>query len=518
MNETSSNEIILEIAPGECWYGFNVADGCRFPLNAGSEYQGNIDPNQTVNQAAALLLSSHGRRLWCDDGISLTAANGRLTVRSAKSPLRLSDTDSDLRTAYRMAAQTFFPPSGQCPPDLFFRVPQYNTWIELIYEQNQAAVLSYARALLDNEYPPGILMIDDGWMIDYGRWEFHPGRFPDPPGMIDELHQMGFIVMLWTCPFVSADGAAFLALKEKGLLLKNAAGAIAVREWWNGFSAVLDFTNPAAIEWYQQQNQRLMERYGVDGFKFDAGDGQFYQDDDRTYLPADANSQTVRWAEIGLKYPYNEFRAGFRGGGQALVQRLADKHHSWDENGVAALVPNHLAQGLLGYPFSCPDMIGGGEYANFTAHSRHLDEELFVRYAQCAALMPMMQFSAAPWRVLSPEAAAICLDAVRLHEFFAPRIMALARHAAVSGEPITRYMEYQFPGQGLAMINDQFMLGEDVLVAPVLQKGRTARTVRLPRLPGGGWRGNDGKIYPGGGTVEVPAPLAVLPYFIRQDA
>ena len=53
--------------------------------------------------------------------------------------------------------------------------------------------------------------------------------------------------------------------------------------------------------------------------------------------------------------------------------------------------------------YTCPDMIGGGEYLNFLENSSNLDEELFVRYAQCAALMPMMQFSAAPWRVLSKE-------------------------------------------------------------------------------------------------------------------
>lgn len=75
---------------------------------------------------------------------------------------------------------------------------------------------------------------------------------------------------------------------------------------------------------------------------------------------------------------------------------------------MAALIPNTIMHGLLGYPFSCPDMIGGGQCADFQNNSVTLDEELFVRYAQCAALTPMMQFSAAPWRVLSRENADLC--------------------------------------------------------------------------------------------------------------
>ncbi|MCQ5090565.1 glycoside hydrolase, partial [Ruthenibacterium lactatiformans] len=95
-----------------------------------------------------------------------------------------------------------------------------------------------------------------------------------------------------------------------------------------------------------------------------------------------------------------------------------------------SLIPNTLTQGMLGYAFSCPDMIGGGENANFTANSDKLDDELFVRYAQCAALMPMMQFSAAPWRELPPKAAELCVQAAKLHEQYTEDILALAKHAA----------------------------------------------------------------------------------------
>lgn len=535
--------IRLDLLEGEYWYGFCVADGYRFPLHRGSEYKGDIDPNQTENQAVPLLLSNTGWSIWCESGFQLLVRGGQMVCCSAKAHFQVTDhqgnpygdvqnqkwdqEDSDrggeslvrqtgdgcLRHAYLHAAKKYFPPSGVCPPPLFFQVPQYNTWIEFMYRQNQQDILTYAKEIVNHGYPPGLLMIDDNWMEDYGNWEFHPGRFPDPGKMMDTLHEMGFRVMLWTCPFVSPNGSHYLELRDRGLLLRGADGQVAIREWWNGYSAVLDMTNPAAADWYHEQNQNLMKRYGVDGFKMDAGDGLFYRDDDQVHCPADANGQTTQWAALGLGYPYNEYRAGFRLGGQPLVQRLADKHHSWDEKGVASLLPNSLAQGIMGYSFSCPDMIGGGQYACFTGE-RPLDEELFIRYAQCAALMPMMQFSAAPWRVLSPEGAQMCLETVHLREAFVDEILSLAAHAARTGEPIVRYMEYQFPHQGMGGINDQFMLGERILSAPIWQKGKRIRTVQLPA---GQWKYVDGVIYKGGQVIEVKAPLNRLPYFERIE-
>ena len=226
-----------------------------------------------------------------------------------------------------------------------------------------------------------------------------------------------------------------------------------------------------------------------------------------------ANEQSTLWAKAGLRYPYNEFRACYAMANAPLVQRLADKNHSWGRDGVGSLIPNTLTQGMLGYAFSCPDMIGGGEYANFTANSDKLDDELFVRYAQCAALMPMMQFSAAPWRVLPPKAAELCVQATKLHEQYTEDILALAKHAAQTGEPIVRYMEYCFPHQGMETVQDQFMLGDSLLVAPVLTKGDRTRNVVLPT---GRWKYVDGTVYDGGRTVTVPADLDTLPRFVLQ--
>jgi len=112
-----------------------------------------------------------------------------------------------LAEAQKYVRNTYFPSSGKLPDSLLFTSPQYNPWIELTYNQNQVDVLKYARGIIDHGFPPGVLMIDDTWQEDYSLWKFHPGRFPNPKAMVDSLHEMGFKVMLWICPFVSADQA-----------------------------------------------------------------------------------------------------------------------------------------------------------------------------------------------------------------------------------------------------------------------------------------------------------------------
>jgi len=505
------NRTIIKMLPGEYWWGGACFDGIKMPFGSKSDFVRKLNPNSTMNQAVPLLLSDKGRYVWCNTGFSFSVKNGTIVIESESGEVSLCEGYATLRGAYLAAMRAHFPPIGKRPPDAFFVKPQFNSWIELTYSQSQKALESYAENLQKAGYGCGIFMIDDGWAPYYGKWEFNAEAFPDPAAMVKKLHAYGFKVMLWTCPFITPDTAEFRYLCDLGALLKRKDGSPAIVEWWNGFSAVLDFTNPHAEEWYLSQNETLMRRYGVDGFKFDAGDAMYYDGLVSSEGKTDANGLCELWAKIAAKYTFNELRACWKCGNLSIVQRLCDKSHTWGENGLAALVPDMLAQGLLGYAYGCPDMIGGGNFADFTPEKmKNLDTELVVRYAQCSALMPMMQFSAAPWRVLPKEESEMCLQAAKLHERFAEKIIGLADESKDTGEPIVRCMEYVFPGQGFACCIDQFMLGNDVLVVPVLEKGMRRRKVKLP---GGQWKFTDGTVYNGGQTVTVDSPLHVLPYF-----
>ncbi len=508
----------LVITPGEFWWAGISSLGHQTPYDATTVFSVDMWGDNRGNQAQPLLLSSTGRYVWSDEPIKYDFNKGKITVTVRDGKIMSGTAGNNLRSAFEYAAKTFFPSNGKIPDPLLFTHPQYNTWIELMYNQNEVDILKYAQDILDKGYSPGVLMIDDNWQENYGIWEFSPRRFKDPKGMIQKLHSMGFKVMLWVCPFVSADSEVFRALQKQRLLIldkdktqevlwadtKNKA---AIMRWWNGASACIDLSNPKAQKWFKERLDHLVNDYGVDGFKFDAGDARFYAEDVVSYNVKIPNDHTTYFAEMGLNYPLNEYRAAWKMAGLPLVQRLRDKTHKWSD--LLKLIPDQMSQSVMGYAYTCPDMIGGGEYQSFL-NGAVIDEELVVRSAQVHALMPMMQFSVAPWRVLSKENADICLKMSKLHEKFGAKILDLAKAASQSGEPIVKPMELAFPGNGYETIKDQFVLGNDIIVAPVLEKGARSRKVVLPK---GNWLAEDGKKYKGGTTIEVSVPIERLPYF-----
>jgi len=465
------------------------------------------DPGAGANQSAPLLVSSTGRYVWSEHPFAFVF-DGRGGLDLAGNDIVVDRAADSLASAYRAASHRYFPATRTIPAEQMFTAPQYNTWMEMPYRPTQDRVLTYARGILDAGFPPGLLMIDDRWSRDYGAWQFDGAQFPDPRAMVERLHGWGFAVMLWLVPFLSPDGDSFRRAVREGWLISQPDGEPVIRKWWNGYSAEPDLTDPAALVWLRGELSRLQD-LGIDGFKFDAGDLRDYRSDDRTRAGDGPTGQCEAWARFAAEYAFNELRASWKMGGRPLAQRLHDKPCRWGSGGLGSLIPESIAQGLIGAVFNCPDMIGGGDVA-YALEDTQLDPELFVRFAQCSALFPMMQFSLAPWRVLDAEHLAAVRAAVRLRQSLLPEIMTLVRHAASTGEPILRPLAYHH--RGYHGVQDQFLLGEDLLVAPVLEPRATSRTVLLPP---GRWVATDGLAVDGPSEIEVPVTLASLPRWRR---
>ncbi|TYP69169.1 glycoside hydrolase family 31 protein [Paenibacillus methanolicus] len=500
--------------PGELWWGGVINEGHAMPF-------GNRPHSRDLrvtddNQASPLLLSNLGRYVWCEEPFAFSVNEGTLTIDHG-GELVIEEGHGTLQGAYRHACQAQFPPSGVTPDKLAFMAPQYCTWVEMFYEPTQEKLLHYARSIIENGFPPGVLIIDDNWMQDYGTWDFEKHRFPDPAGMIASLHELGFKIMLWVCPYVSPDSIKFRQLRDLGVLMKHADGTPVLRRWWNGYSAVVDYTSEAGAAWFKQQLDRLAADYGVDGFKLDAGEPilpDLLHDVTQPVawsLPVRPMEDCEAYARLGIGYPLSELRMCWKLGGQALIQRQRDKTHSWDAaTGLSGLIPNAIAQGLMGYAYNCPDMVGGGMDGDINSPHFRFDAELFVRFVQCSALFPAMQFSMAPWRVLNGEELSWCMDAVRIRSELGPALAELADQAAEEGLPILRSLEFVYPQQGFHAVTDQFMVGDSILVAPVVQKGQTSRRIQFPE---GRWQGDDGSVVEGPLQVEVSAPLSRLPWY-----
>ena len=509
----------FKMLEGECFWGGSSEDGTLAPFDAATS----LERNFTVaceNQTMPLLLSNFGRCIWSENPFKLKIQSGTIEIEG--DDVTIESFGKSLREAYCGAQAKYFKPRGNSLPEIFFKIPQYNTWMQHTYYPTEEKVLKYAEEIIENGFAPGILIIDEGWQKEYGVWEFDALKFPNPKEMLEKLHAMGFTVMVWVTPSVRPDGIEFVKRWAKyfnpehanDVFFRTEAGKIAISRWWNGYSASLDFTKPYDREIMDTQLKALLA-LGVDGFKFDGGRVEHYTDIEAINGPVDKSrtpaERNIAWNEFGTKYPIHEFKDTFKGGGFRGIQRTSDRNHSWDKCGLKTLIPNAIMQGIIGHPFVCPDMIGGGEWTHRDL-GYPIDEELFVRMAQCSALFPMMQFSWAPWEAVSPEMLVHVKAAHDLHLSFSEKILSLVKSAEQTGEPIIRALCYNYPDCGYEKIQDEFMLGENILVAPVIRKGEKTRRIVLPK---GSWRYCDGTLWEGGAVIELAVDISSIPYFER---
>lgn len=511
----------LEI--GGHWYGGNITSTHNWPLETG---QIELDPFlASSNQTTPLWLSASGAGFF----VPTYKQMGFAVNRGSDGAFRFNVKNTP-HLQYRLIAgenivqahDTFTRLAGRprtVPPRGYFARPIFNTWIEFHIDVNQQGVLEYTNTLRGNGFACDVFMIDDRWQAHYGDRVFDPVKFPEPEAMVDSMHALGFKVILWVVPFVDFDAANYGYLEQRGWLVRDpSSGKPAGIEWWNGTSALVDLSNPEAFDWYVGQLKGLQRRYGVDGFKLDAGDAEFFDPDFITFGNVSPNAYTDLFAEVGTHFLINEYRVSWLMQEQGLVQRLRDKNNNWSRrSGLGSLIPHGLSEGLIGYPFFCPDIIGGGLDGDFVSEDfKGMDPELFIRWTQASCLMPMMQFSYAPWN-LDRESVEICLRYSRLHEQFGDYIYSLAHEAQQTGRPIARPLFFLDPSDEKTYeIGDQFMLGDSVLVAPVVVKGARERDIYLPR---GHWRDyHSGETYTGPRMLTgYPAPLDVLPIFLRRN-
>ena len=509
----------IPLLPGERWWGGGGGDGQHQPY--GGCDSARIDLRTHGNSSSPLLVSSAGRYVWSEMPFGYEFRGGSLIVDSDYEAVAPVQAGGTLREAYLAAAKAHMRFGGGTPPDIFFSLPQWNNWIELFMGgMVQKAADDYTAELAASGFPCGIYMMDGGWLSHQGSYEFYERDYPDPKGLFDRINAQGWTPLIWTAHFVSPDsreykrlryheklnGLDYLAYRAK----PGSTEAAAVR-WWSGISAIYDFTKPEAADFYVKTLRDFAAKYGIAGFKFDAGDPQMFVEDCRVHdgsaLPVD---YTRLYAELAAReFPFHEIRVSWKCGGLPLVMRLNDLAHDWTGNrGQDWAIPQIVATGLVGSPYSVADMVGGGLEVSYVG--RKVDETIVLRSAAMQSLMPMMQFSLAPWRHLSAEGVAICRQFADLHIAFAPYILDAARHAAATGEPIVRAMEYAFPHQGFNRPMQQFMLGDRWLVAPVI----TPDGAKTVELPAGRWLDDLGAEHLGPAVIRLDhVPLSRLPRY-----
>jgi len=514
--EVPAGEVLsVDLASGGHWYGHGFSHVQPYPLEAGT----------VVNIAFAV--NNIQCPVWmCSVGYVLLAeTNDVLDVRlnengDALLRVRCQDAPFTLRIfrgASLPEAHAAFlshigwpntPPEARLLGDSIFC-----TWTQYPRCITQARVLDMARQIRARAYPASTIIIDDRWESCFGELAF--GRdFRDPKGMVDELHAMGFAVWLWVTPFVNEDAATFPDLARRRILVPRRDGTgAAILRWWGGTAGLVDLTSPAGREWFRSRLLYLRNEIGVDGFKVDGGDFK--------YQPL---LSVAAWHDYGGASGYSdallaifeeiapgrsETRTAWLSQRRAIVWREGGKDSHWGiDNGLGALVTLGLQISLLGYDVFMPDMVPGRVQTMAEDFPLPADE-LMVRWTEASALMPVLQFSYFPWNYAAATERAVRGFAM-LHEAIGPYITAsVAKRTA----PLLRPIWYGAPEEGLFTIADEFMLGADLLAAPVLTPGAVARDVTLP--PGDWLDAWTGKALRGGVYRSYDAPCPGMPIFIR---
>ena len=510
--------MVYDLASSGHWYGHGEVDHTSqpWPLDAGEVHEPAFGP-ASYKMLDPFWFTSRSAGLWVDTADLMDVAlnqdgdgRGRFTITGADAFDGTVFVERTPRDVYRDYVGIAGAPSKSDATARQFEVPLWNTWGQYYTSVDQQKVLAYADGLAAAGVPGHTVQIDDKWESNYGNFTFDTTKFPDPAGLSEHIHGLGFDVGLWVTLWLNIDSQSYPEAAAKGYLLMDSGDPSKVCnvEWWNGTAGIVDLANPDARAWYEAKLRDLMERYGIDGFKFDT---RFFDESckprtgftatDYIRLGADVADQfDLQGAGVRIHWTGSQ-RHGF-------VIRQLDKGTGWDS--LRTAVTQDLAISTIGYPFVETDMIGGSLGEPPPA------KETLVRWAQAAALMPLMYSSTTPVGY-DDETVALYKRAITLHRRLAPYIGDQVRRAVATGEPIMKPLFFAFPQeQRTYSVTDEWLLGDAVLAAPMVTPG-TSRDVYLPR---GRWVDvNRGRTVRGPAVLrDYPAPLTDVPMFVRHGA
>lgn len=354
--------------------------------------------------------------------------------------------------------------------------------------------------------------------------------FPEQARIIAELRARHMHPLAYLRPWITPGSAP----DRQGLTVRTASGRTYLTTGTAGQQiALLDFTNPAAVRFWRHEVAKVLN-LGFDGFMADFGEevlADMHFHDGQTgirmhnlypVLFMRATRQAVAAYERAHRRRHIWFfnRAGYSGAPGSTAYEggnfPGDESTDWSQAaGLASLAPDMLGRAVDG-AFGYGTDIGG--YYDYTTPPT--TKQLFLRWAEWAALSPIFRLHGSgrsgthtPWSY-DRQTVRVYIRLSRLHERAVPLIRRLWREADRTGIPPTRPLWLQFPGDRRAAAQAQeWMLGPNVLVAPVITQGASSRSVYFPA---GCWRRpQSGRVLHGPRSVVIRAPLTQLPYFIR---
>ncbi|XP_033940256.1 SITS-binding protein [Pseudochaenichthys georgianus] len=293
---------------------------------------------------------------------------------------------------------------------------------------------------------------------------------------------------------------------------------IPVMSQWRGkFCVKLNITNPGAVSWFLDRVGSLQAHLGMEYVVLEGAEGNLFEE--QALRPPQAlggDKYISLLADMATRIGDSTIvTAGTRSSHKPLFVRMSPLQSDWSPMGLKGIIPSLLHHTLLGYNFLIPDAVGGSLSGDLVT-----DEELFIRWLEITAFLPVISFHTPPWvcgedRVLNLTRAYIA----KHQRDVVPLIEKYADEWQMTGNPIYRPMWWLSPSDPVTFtIDDQFLIGDEVLVAPVLEKGAVQRDIYLPD-GGFQWQDSrDAQVFDGGTFLQdYPVPLEDVAVFFRRS-
>ncbi len=491
------------------WYGGAQIGQQRWPLNKrkmkiqpfiGQNYGNNLQMYGSVLQR--YWVSSNGVAISVPDDVPLHVGNDheqfyfkgdyadtlypnpRGTIPKLVYMVCIHD---NVHSIHKYMSKRLWTRAQGTPDEDLFRYPIWSTWGQDKMYVDQEEVLYYVDKIYEHGFAVSQIEITGMYTPMHSDFVFGP-KFPDLRYMTDKIHALGYKVACWIIPFADLEAEAYTVGKQHGYWVKQSSGDKPVLvNWWQSRGALLDITNIHAIKWFFR-SLKVLKKAGIDSFSFDAGEVNYLTPNTyKTYLsltyPDQFSTVYVKFMAANSNSRV-EVRVGYKTQHVPIMVRMYDRKPVWDyDSGLKTLIPTALQFSIIGYSFIVADMIGGNCYSQDGQMSEGVlpDKELFIRWLQLTAFMPAMHFCIPPW-YYDYETVYLALKYARLHESYVfPKVIMLGRESTRTGDPIIRPMWWKAPYDMHTFdIEDQFMIGNTVLVAPILNRGQTHRDVYLP--------------------------------------
>ena len=370
----------------------------------------------------------------------------------------------------------------------------FGTWMSRITYFSEKEGYDVAANIRKNKYPCDVIHFDTGWFdVDWQcDYKFSENRFQNPQQMLKDLRSQGFHVCLWQLPYFTPKNRYFSELIEKDMYVKNGNGELPYED------VVLDFSNPETVKWYQDKLAGLLN-IGVSAIKVDFGEaaplnGIYASGKSGWY---EHNLYPVRYdmavSEITKKL-HNEnimwARAAWAGSQRYPLHWGGDA--ATTNTGLLGTLRAGLSFGLSGFSFWSHDM---GGFVKSTP------EDLYCRWIPFGFLTSHTRAHGAPptepWLYDSKRVQDVFRKSAEMKYRLMPYVYAQARECTEKGLPMLRALFVEFPDDpGAWKVDDEYLFGSQILVAPLLESGMTGRTVYLPE---GKWIDyQTEKVYEGG--------------------